>query len=57
MSVDPARKRRLEELQEVFQIQEEYGETPTWTILSESLADYLNRKYTRQVVVPRERKR
>lgn len=57
VSVDPARKKRLQALQEVFQIQEEYGETPTWTILSESLADHLNRKYARQVVVPKERKR
>lgn len=55
--MDGQRRRRLTELQEMFHITEEHGSEPTWAVLSETLADYLNRKYCRQVVVARERKR
>ena len=54
--MDPVRKKRLRELEKVFDVREEFGTTPVWEVLSETLADYLNRKHGRQVVVPKSRK-
>lgn len=54
--MDPLRRKRLQELRAVFEVKEEYGTTPAKEILFETIADYLNRKHGRHVVVPRERR-
>lgn len=51
--MDAARRRRLEDLRRLFNVTEVNGDTPPHDVVAETIATYLNRKYGRQIVVPR----
>jgi len=54
--VDLLRKRRLEELRKRFLVTEVNGTASPHAVVAETIAAFLNGKYGRPVVVPRDRK-
>lgn len=52
--MDANRRRRLEQLREEFEVSEKNGDKPLHEVLAETIADYLNRKHGREVVVRRK---